>query len=90
MPLASPTTNGLVSPDMYSFDRILLDANECVTSGSYRMDPNVLNLPSNINYGDVMFVIVWDPNTIHQFIYTLSGLTFKRIKSSGWKSWVQI
>ena len=84
---ASEEKAGLVYADMFSFGRNCADANEEVTFGSFRLEPSTNNVPSSINYGDVLLVLPWDPNTVHQFIFTVGGQEYKRIKSATWGEW---
>ena len=78
LPLATDKNKGLVAPDMFSFTRgAVTDANGCSVFGSYKLSPGVLNAPDGIKYGDVLFAVPWDTNTIHQFIYTISGGTYR-------------
>lgn len=83
--VATAEKAGLVSANMFSFSRGAKDANNCLILGNYRLDPNTLNVPDGITYGDVLFVIPWDPNTVHQFIYTVKGHRYTRI--GGNTSW---
>lgn len=80
---------GLVSSDMFSFGRVCADANESIVFGLFTISPSTKNVPSGINYGDVLLVLPWDPNTVHQFIFTIGGNEYKRIKSNGWNEWNQ-
>ena len=84
---ASEEKAGLVYADMFSFGRNCADANEEVTFGSFRLEPSTNNVPSDINYGDVLLVLPWDPNTVYQFIFTVGGNEYKRIKSVTWGEW---
>ena len=84
---ASEEKAGLVYADMFSFGRNCADANEEVTFGSFRLEPSTDNVPSGINYGDVLLVLPWDTNTVFQFIYTVSGNEYRRIKSVTWGEW---
>ena len=84
---ASDEKAGLVYSDMFSFGRSCKDANEAVTFGLFKLDPSTDNIPSGINYGDVLLVLPWDQNTVHQFIFTVGGQEYKRIKSVTWGEW---
>ena len=87
---ATKEKKGLVAPDMFSFTRSATDANGCSVFGSYRLSPGVLNAPDGIKYGDVLFAVPWDANTIHQFIYTISGGTYRRVGGrENWSEWVK-
>lgn len=86
---ASEEKAGLVYADMLSFGRSCKDANEAVTFGLFKLSTSTNNVPSGITYGDVLHVIPWDPNTVFQFIYTVSGNEYRRIKSNGWKEWIK-
>lgn len=89
--VATSEKKGLVAPDMFSFTRdAVTDANGCSVFGSYKLSPEVLNAPNGIKYGDVLFAIPWDTNTIHQFIYTISGDMYRRVGGKGnWSKWVK-
>lgn len=91
IPTASNKNKGLVAPDMFSFTRdAVTDANGCSVFGSYKLSPGVLNAPDGIKYGDVLFAVPWDTNTIHQFIYTTSGGTYRRVGGKeNWSEWVK-
>ena len=91
IPTASNINKGLVAPDMFSFTRdAVTDANGCSVFGSYKLSPRVLNAPDGIKYGDVLFAVPWDTNTIHQFIYTISGGTYRRVGGKeNWSEWVK-
>lgn len=91
IPTASNKNKGLVAPDMFSFTRdAVTDANGCSVFGSYKLSPGVLNAPDGIKYGDVLFAVPWDTNTIHQFIYTISGGTYRRVGGKeNWSEWVK-
>ena len=87
---ATKEKKGLVAPDMFSFTRSATDANGCSVFGSYRLSPSTLNVPDGIKYGDVLFVVQWDTNTMHQFIYTISGGTYRRVGGKeNWSGWVK-
>lgn len=88
---ATKEKKGLVAPDMFSFTRgAVTDANGCSVFGSYKLSPGVLNAPDGIKYGDVLFAVPWDTNTIHQFIYTISGGTYRRVGGKeNWSGWVK-
>lgn len=87
---ATKEKKGLVAPDMFSFTRSATDANGCSVFGSYKLSPGVLNAPDGIKYGDVLFAVPWDQNTIHQFIYTISGGTYRRVGGKeNWSEWVK-
>lgn len=88
--VATPTKTGFVSPEMFSFSRSSSNANDCIVFGSYKIDPNTINVPSGLTYGDVLVVIPWDPNTVHQFIYTVNGFAYRRIKSMSWGEWEKL
>ena len=87
---ATKEKKGLVAPDMFSFTRSATDANGCSVFGSYKLSPSTLNVPDGIKYGDVLFVVQWDTNTMHQFIYTISGGTYRRVGGKeNWSEWVK-
>lgn len=88
--IATKENKGLVAPDMFSFTRSATDANDCSVFGSYKLSPSTLNVPDGIKYGDVLFVVQWDINTMHQFIYTTSGGTHRRVGGGkNWSEWVK-
>lgn len=84
---ASKEKAGLVYSDMFSFQRVCDDADEVTTLGMYNLYPSSKNTPSGVNYGDVLLAIPWDENTIHQFIFTVAGNEYKRVKSTTWGEW---
>lgn len=90
LPISTNLKKGLVAPNMFSFTRDATDANDCGVFGSYKLSPSTLNVPEGIKYGDMLFVVPWDPNTMHQFIYTISGGTYRRVGGKEyWSKWVK-
>lgn len=70
----------------------MMDMNEFVSSGIYKLDSNTINSPVGNSQGSIVLHLQWDSNAYYQLMFCYQDLTllFRGAKTKIWRPWKRV